>query len=164
LSPDVFADADARRRNNCWGFLSYRYKTKASILSLAPWNGKKYVRYFEGSQRNCNSGAQTTAFKNATFFPNHWGVVQAFSLPETLYEFTAVSSPLMVDVGEQNNLFPYHSRALKTSKIPSVVSKSTRYQSSVKLGQSKFASNKLYIYDFEMLLSCGLGEEGLNVA
>jgi hypothetical protein len=40
LSPDVFADADARRRNNCWGFLSYRYKTKASILSLAPWNGK----------------------------------------------------------------------------------------------------------------------------
>jgi hypothetical protein len=40
------ADAEAIRRNNCWGFLSYIYNASGYIYSMNPFTVKKDIEEF----------------------------------------------------------------------------------------------------------------------
>lgn len=169
VSINAFADAEAIRRNNCFGFLSYRYKTSGYIYSLNPLSGKKEVLEFSETDRNCNPGASIWAYREASLFnlisatPHHATIVAA-SNPDQLFDNVFVTSSLIMDAGRKNQTFALHKEAKKVTLFESLKGKSTRYESKVKVGRSEFKDGKLTINNVELFLSNGLGENGTNIA
>lgn len=100
-SSSAFGECEAIRRNNCFGFISYKYKVTGSIMSFYPYQACMCVVEYDDFDRNC-SGASLYASEEATFFPGYWGTINGVSNSSQLYQYSYVDDPLYLSAGKRN--------------------------------------------------------------
>jgi hypothetical protein len=159
---DAFADADARRRNSCLGFLSYRYKCTGVVRSMSPFHGCLCIIDYDEVDRNC-SGAYLFKYQTALAYPNEYAIVQAISnsLNESSSEY--MSDPGLIFAGGTNNTYGLHKNPSKIFNT-NVSGKNKSVRNYVSIGRSFARDGSLVIKDLIIRQENGKIHEGTTVS